>query len=81
MSYEQGDDIVKQLRPKVVIPTHYLCEGLSLTLTTLQTSDEWVATQKNKTNLKTPALDLNASEIKQMDREFLYFGSNAVKPA
>ena len=81
LSYEQGDDIVKQLRPKVVIPTHYLCEGLSLTLTTLQTSDEWVATQKNKTNLKTPALDLNASEIKQMDREFLYFGSNAVKPA
>lgn len=81
LSYEQGDDIVAALRPKAVIPTHYLCEGLSLTLTTLQTADEWVAKQKNKTTLSKSSLQLNAAEIKGMKGEFLYFGSNAVKPA
>lgn len=80
LSYEQGDNIVAALRPKAIIPTHYLCEGLSLTLTTLQTADEWVATQKNKTNLSKSSLRLNAAEIKAMKGEFLYFGSNAVKP-
>lgn len=81
LSYEQGDDIVAALRPKAIIPTHYLCEGLSLTLTTLQTADEWVAKQKSKTNLEKSSLRLNAAEIKGMKGEFLYFGSNAVKPA
>ncbi len=81
LSYEQGDDIVAALRPKAIIPTHYLCEGLSLTLTTLQTADEWVAMQKSKTNLSKSSLVLNATEIKGMNGEFLYFGSNAVKPA
>lgn len=81
LSYGQGDDIVAALKPKTVIPTHYLCEGLSLTLTTLQTADEWVAQQRSKTYLKDSALSLNAAEVKKMKGEFLYFGSNAVKPA
>ena len=80
LSYDQGDAIVAQLRPKVVIPTHYLCEGVSLTLTTLEPADEWVAKQKNRTYLKKPSLALNAAEVKAMDREFMYFGNNAVKP-
>lgn len=80
LSYAQGDEIIAALNPKAIIPTHYLCEGLSLTLTTLQNADEWVATQKNKTNLSKSSLALNAAEIKGMNKEFLYFGSNAVKP-
>lgn len=80
LSYDQGDEIVDRLRPKIVIPTHYLCEGVSLTLTTLQDSDEWVAKQKSRINLGKSSLVLNASEVKKMDREFMYFGSNAIKP-
>ena len=81
LSYDQGDDIVARLRPKVIIPTHYLCEGISLTLTTLQTADEWVAKQKNRTHLSQSSLVLEAGEVKKMNGEFMYFGSNAVKPA
>lgn len=81
LSYEQADEIVKTLNPKVVIPTHYLCEGVSLTLTTLETADKWVAGQRNRTNLKKSSLALNKEEVKKMDKEFMYFGSNAVKPA
>ena len=81
LSYEQANDLVARIRPKVVIPTHYLCEGVSLTLTTLETADVWVGQQKNRTNLKKSTLSLNAAEVKKMDREFMYFGSNAVKPS
>jgi L-ascorbate metabolism protein UlaG (beta-lactamase superfamily) len=78
LSYEQGDEIVDRLAPKVVIPTHYLCEGVSLTLTTLQDANEWVDSQKSKKLLDSGSLSLAAQEVKQMDKEFMYFGSNTV---
>jgi len=78
LSHEQGDEIVANLAPKVVIPTHYLCEGVSLTLTTLQDADKWVDSQKSKTILDSGAINLVSEEVKQMDKEFMYFGSNTV---
>lgn len=77
LSYEQGNAIVDRLKPKVVIPTHYLAEGTSVTLSTLQTADEWVKSQKSKKTLTTPKLTLDSGEIASMDREFLYFGNQA----
>lgn len=77
LSYEMGNAIVERLKPKVVIPTHYLNETTSYTLTTLQTADEWVKSQKSFKRLDGPSLPLNASEIAGMDREFLYFGHHA----
>ena len=47
LSYGQGNDIVEKLKPKVIIPTHYLSETTSYTLTTLQHADEWVKSQKS----------------------------------
>jgi L-ascorbate metabolism protein UlaG (beta-lactamase superfamily) len=76
LSYEQGNAIVERLKPKVVIPTHYLAEGTSVTLTTLQTADEWVQAQKSKRKLTSSKLALDAGAIASMDREFHYFGSN-----
>jgi hypothetical protein len=70
---------VEKLKPKVVIPTHYLCEGTTLTLSTLQNADEWVRTQKSKRKLESPLLKLSAQEVAGMDREFMYFGSNVAK--
>jgi hypothetical protein len=64
-----------------VIPTHYLCEGTTLTLSTLQNADEWVDMQKSKRNLDSSTLKFAAKEIAAMDREFLYFGSNVMKSA
>jgi len=78
LSYDQGNAIVEQLSPRIVIPTHYLCEGTMLTLSTLQPADEWVGMQKSKRKLDGPTLKLTANEIAGMNREFLYFGSNVM---
>ncbi len=77
LSFEQGDQIVERLKPKVVIPTHYLQKGVSSTLTTLQVADAWVDRQKNKRRLTDPRLVLTADGIKDFDREFFYFGDTA----
>jgi L-ascorbate metabolism protein UlaG (beta-lactamase superfamily) len=78
LSYEQGNAIVERLQPKVVIPTHYLNEATTLTLSTLASADAWVESQKSFVKLDTPSLKLAGAEIEGMDREFRYFGSNVV---
>jgi L-ascorbate metabolism protein UlaG (beta-lactamase superfamily) len=78
LSYDQGNGIVERLKPKVVIPTHYLNETTSYTLTTLQPADEWVKSQKSYKMLDSASLSLAAADVAAMDREFLYFGNNAL---
>lgn len=77
LSYGQGDDIVARLKPKVIIPTHYLSETTSYTLTTLQSADEWVKGQSSYRMLDGPSLSLSAGEVSGMGGEFLYFGNHA----
>lgn len=76
LSYEQGNAIVDKLKPKVVIPTHYLNETTTYTLSTLRSADEWVKGQKSFKMLDSANLSLNAADVSGMDREFMYFGSN-----
>lgn len=76
LSYEQGDAIVERLKPKIVIPTHYLNETTTYTLSTLQPADEWVKSQKSFQMLKSANLNLVAADVAKMDREFMYFGHN-----
>ncbi|WP_224406710.1 hypothetical protein [Afifella sp. IM 167] len=76
LSYEQGNAIVERLKPKIVIPTHYLNETRTYTLSTLQTADEWVKSQKSYKMLDSSGLKLAASDVSGMDREFMYFGAN-----
>ena len=77
LSYDMGNDIVARLKPKVVIPTHYLSETTSYTLTTLQHAEEWVKGQQSFKMLDGPSLSLNAGEVAGMNQEFLYFGNHA----
>ncbi len=77
LSYDQGNEIVERIDPAVVIPTHYLSETTSYTLTTLQSADEWVQAQNSYRTLDGPSLTLNAEEIAGMRKEFLYFGNHA----
>lgn len=78
LSYEQGNAIVERLQPKVIIPTHYLNEATTLTLSTLASADEWVENQKSFAKLDTPTLKLAAADVADMDREFRYFGSHVL---
>ena len=77
LSYEQADAIVERLKPKVVIPTHYLSETTTYTLSTLQDADDWVTAQQSYKMLDGASLSLNAADVAGMDREFLYFGNHA----
>jgi L-ascorbate metabolism protein UlaG (beta-lactamase superfamily) len=79
LSYEQANAIVERVKPKIVIPTHYLHEATTYTLSTLQPADDWVKAQKSFRMLDAASLTLNAAEIAGMDREFLYFGANVLK--
>jgi L-ascorbate metabolism protein UlaG (beta-lactamase superfamily) len=76
LSYAQGDEVVERLKPKIVIPTHYLLHGVSSTLSTLQPADEWVASQKAKQLLESPRLVIQPDAIASADREFRYFGNS-----
>jgi len=77
LSYEQGNAIVDRLNPSIVIPTHYLNETTTYTLSTLQPADDWVTAQRSFKMLDAASLTLSAEEVAGMDREFLYFGHNA----
>jgi L-ascorbate metabolism protein UlaG (beta-lactamase superfamily) len=77
LSYDQGNAIVDHLKPRIVIPTHYLSETTTYTLSTLAPADEWVKSQKSYRMLESARLDLSAGEVAKMDREFLYFGNHA----
>lgn len=77
LSYGQGDDIVSRLKPKVIIPTHYLSETTSYTLTTLKDADEWVKAQSSFKMLDSASLSLNVGEVSEMSNEFMYFGNHA----
>ena len=79
LSYEQIDAALKRIRPHVIIPGHYLTKGVSTTLTTLSTADEWVNKHRNSTKLSSGNLTLNAADVKRMDGAVMYFGSNFVK--
>lgn len=76
LSYDQGNAIVERLKPKIVIPTHYLGEATTYTLSTLQPADEWVKSQKSFKMLDGPSMKLAASDVAGMHGEFMYFGSN-----
>ena len=78
LSYDQGNDIVARLNPKIVIPTHYLNETTSYTLTTLQAVDDWVKAQQSHKMLEGASLSLNAAEVAGMNKEFMYFGNHAL---
>lgn len=78
LSYDMGNEIIDRLKPKVVIPTHYLNETTTYTLSTLQPADKWVKSQKSYKMLDSPSLSLAAADVAKMDREFLYFGHQAM---
>ena len=76
LNYDQANAVVARLKPRIVIPTHYLIEGTSLAISVLRTADEWVAAQPKKRTLTSPKLTLGAAEVATMDRDVLYFASN-----
>ena len=76
LSYKQADEIVERIKPKVIIPEHYLTKGASITLTTLGSAQEWTENQPNHTMLDSATLKIDPEKIAEMDRNVMYFGDN-----
>ena len=77
LSCDQGDAIVERLAPKIVIPTHYLDDSTTCTLSTLQPADERVESRKSYRMLDGASPSLAGAELQGMDREFPHFGQHA----
>ena len=78
LSYDQANAIVDRIKPKIVIPTHYLSETTTYTLSTLTPADEWVKSQKSFKMLDSASMKLASGDVSKMDKEFMYFGHNAL---
>ncbi|NYZ16473.1 Zn-dependent hydrolase [Azospirillum sp. RWY-5-1] len=76
LSYAQADAIIDRLKPKIVIPTHYLNEATTYTLSTLQPADEWVKGKRSYKLVDGPSASLTAKDIAGLDREVFHFGSH-----
>lgn len=76
LSYAQADAIIDRLKPKIVIPTHYLNEATTYTLSTLQPADEWVKGKRSYKMVDGHSASLTAKDIAGLDREVFHFGSH-----
>ena len=81
LSYEQGDEIVaRRIAPKIVIPTHYLCEGSVAHADDFANGRRMGFESKEAKNLcrASGKLILRKDEVAGMRREFMYFGANTM---
>jgi len=76
LSYDQVDQIIDQLAPKVIIPAHYHTQGATSVISTLGDASDWVSSRKDVQLLETPSLKLSTAEVKGMSGRVLYFGAH-----
>lgn len=76
LSYEQANSIVNRIKPHVIIPEHYLTKGVSITLTTLGSAEEWTKQQPNHTMLDSGTLKLTPKKVAALERQVMYFGDH-----
>ncbi len=63
LSYEEIDSLVDRLNPQVVIPMHYLVQGLMPISCGLKTPDQWLNTQPNTKKLKGHSLTISSEDL------------------
>lgn len=80
LDYNQVAAVIARLKPRIVIPAHYLITGVSSVASTLEKPEAWLKTQKSVTRLTSPVYTLEPAAVKKLSGHVLYFGDNAVKP-
>lgn len=79
LSYEQANTIVDRIKPNVIVPEHYLTKGVSITLSTLGSAEEWTKQQGSFELLDSAELTLNPDLVNEYDQHVIYFGDNHLK--
>jgi len=75
LSYAQVGLVLDKLKPRAVIPAHYL-SGSELPSSSLKTADEWVGMQKDVRRLNGSGLMLGPEVLAGARGRVLYFGNN-----
>ncbi|MEZ8358348.1 MBL fold metallo-hydrolase [Vibrio splendidus] len=73
LSYKQVEEILKDLKPKTVIPGHYFTRGLELTESTLKSADLWVAVQENSETLSSNTMIFNQKLVDESPVGMVYY--------
>ena len=76
LSYEESDSIIDTLKPKLVVPAHYLTDGVSSVLSTLGDAKTWINRHSPSTGIAGPTFVLNDTTLRNRDRHVVYFLSS-----
>ena len=63
LTYQQVDQLVEQVSPRVVVPMHYYIEGLTTESSTLRPPENWLATQRRVRRLKTGPVEISRKDL------------------
>ncbi len=80
LGYAEIAEVLKKLRPHVIIPAHYLVKGVSSVASTLMPADKWAAGNAVVKKMAEPAVQLDAAAIRKLNGAVWYFGNTSVKP-
>jgi L-ascorbate metabolism protein UlaG (beta-lactamase superfamily) len=80
----EADAIVGKYDPKTIIPAHYSVNGLTTSVSGLESVDKWVDDQEEAHHADVRRLDsanltLNATELKGSHHRVYYFGNHFEK--
>ncbi|MHA6687514.1 MBL fold metallo-hydrolase [Mesorhizobium sp. A556] len=78
LTYEDIEAIKARYRPKAIIPGHYLVKGAESVLSTLQSADAWVATQRDVRRPAEGELTISPTDLRDATDRTYYFG-NGIK--
>ena len=63
LTFEQVNELVRLMSPRVVVPMHYYVEGLTTEKSTLQPPERWLARQSGVRILDTSSIELRPADL------------------
>lgn len=81
LNADQANEVVARLKPRIVIPTHYAVEGMSVALNMLRSAEDWVRSSRTFRHLDSAHLTLDVITLGGMDQEVFYFGDHVHTPS
>lgn len=76
LSFEQSDAIVRLLDPNLVIPAHYLTDGVSSVLSTLGDAKAWIDRHPSNSPINGPSFILNEKTLDGRNQHVVHFLSS-----
>ena len=76
MGYVHTEAIIERLKPRVVIPHHYYIWDVLQRQSTLQPAEDWVASRKSATKMRSAKRIYRIKDLDKLDRAVHFFGDH-----